>query len=724
MRSAYRRVTMAPSAFARRSLYPAPAAQAALLEEEDEEEDEKEGEEAQQQQGAMAALPTATLPPPPPPPPAQPPASERALAALLPAVLEFLSSRLLLLTTPQVSRAWSNASRHVMGWRVATGMGVTGPREALGSAPAPPPPLPAATTTSAAAASRTRARGKAAAAAAAAPAPAPAPAPPSAPPSAAPPAPLRAPLLTSWRPFLEAFPAGSYLSSGAYKEVYRVWVASHARFEAIAVTDCAKLARLGALGVAEAEIQVSCLLTQVLREGLCPHYVEAYGVFLHAAGPARDFGAAWGAPGSASASASAAAPLFAPDLPSLAAARRVVAAAAAAGEGSGGGGGAPLLARARAALEACARAHPRAPPPRLATRGTQFQYTRMELCTGGDAEAWVRSAGGGGGGGALPSAAALAALWQMLYAVFVARQRVRLVHLDIKLLNFFVLPLARGAARARRLRYAVEGARRSVLLLPGGARASALFKLADYGTASTGGGEAARAPSALGRLRAAHWTTLENAPPEFFLLGDGAPVGYAADAFALGLCALHLAVGRGPYEEALAGVRAPGALARALLAAWRSPAHPYAAIRKLLALDGGGEGEGSAAAVLCDTLYRYAVLLGVEGVRASGALAGSPAGAALLAHCAGAQWAAHRREFGAGAGAALAGARATAGGALWALAVDGLLAWEAGARPSMREALLHACFEPLAGEAGGAAAEDAEEELYDHFAVAGAQGDL
>ena len=135
MRSAYRRLTMAPLALCRlqpvaASEEPLPAASATAA------------ATAVAVAAAAAAVDTATAavtapameggsaPPPPPPPP--PPAAQPTFpTSLLPALLEFLPSRHLLLTTPQVSRQWALASCHVLSWRVATGMHVAGARESL-----------------------------------------------------------------------------------------------------------------------------------------------------------------------------------------------------------------------------------------------------------------------------------------------------------------------------------------------------------------------------------------------------------------------------------------------------------------------------------------------------------------------------------------------------------------------------------------------------------------
>ena len=60
------------------------------------------------------------------------------------------------------------------------------------------------------------------------------------------------------------------------------------------------------------------------------------------------------------------------------------------------------------------------------------------------------------------------------------------------------------------------------------------------------------------------FTTLENTPPDFLLLGTMARQDYSADMFGLGLCWLHLLTGRAPYEELMDSLQCPMELQRAL----------------------------------------------------------------------------------------------------------------------------------------------------------------
>ena len=111
-----------------------------------------------------------------------------------------------------------------------------------------------------------------------------------------------------------------------------------------------------------------------------------------------------------------------------------------------------------------------------------------------------------------------------------------------------------------------------------------------------------------------HFTTLENTPVEY-LMDTHPKQTSAADAFPLGLAVLHVLTGAQPYEEILADVRCPAALASALSAAWMgAPAGQYDALKTVL--------EDDEDDVLLDTLYRYLVLFGVP---ARSAVTPSPA---------------------------------------------------------------------------------------------------
>jgi serine/threonine protein kinase len=106
---------------------------------------------------------------------------------------------------------------------------------------------------------------------------------------------------------------------------------------------------------------------------------------------------------------------------------------------------------------------------------------------------------------------------------------------------------------------------------------------------------------------------------EFFTHGDAAVQSYAVDTFGLGLCLLHLLTGSKPYEEWLERVKCPPRLQQALVRAWTSSAPTqssrstvtrsspsFSILRQLL------QAERENAQLLCDTLYRYCVLFGLD----------------------------------------------------------------------------------------------------------------
>ncbi len=201
-------------------------------------------------------------------------------------------------------------------------------------------------------------------------------------------------------------------------------------------------------------------------------------------------------------------------------------------------------------------------------------------------------------------------------------------------------------------------------------------------------------------------TTLENAPPEFFIDGDAAHAGWGADTFALGLCVLHALAGAAPYEELMASVHAPTAWAKALAKAWAAPTHGV--LRSVAA------GDADCIALLADTLWRFAVLIGVPAPRAGApppsavralllAAAGREGGdKALAARTRKDVATAFSRDASAWALATgdapmLARARrraAAASDGLWPL-VSALLSWDAADRPTMRAALEHDAFAGL-----------------------------
>jgi serine/threonine protein kinase len=76
---------------------------------------------------------------------------------------------------------------------------------------------------------------------------------------------------------------------------------------------------------------------------------------------------------------------------------------------------------------------------------------------------------------------------------------------------------------------------------------------------------------------------------------------YSADAWALGLCFLHLLTGCCPYEEVMEAVICPASLRKELAAVWSRPT--FATLSQALEVDDTH--------ILANTLYRMVVLLGL-----------------------------------------------------------------------------------------------------------------
>ena len=381
---------------------------------------------------------------------------------------------------------------------------------------------------------------------------------------------------------LKAYPCGRYLAEGGCKQVYRVFNGSAQRWEAMSVVDRKALREAGIEGQLQTEVWVSYLLAQLRRHGRCPHFLSLHQTFTCVEPPP---GREWG-------------DVDKPPAP-----------AAAADDGGDDGSSSDESDEAAAAPPpaAAGRAKPRKPAkvtrrPKAAQEC--HQYLLMELAEGGDMEeACKKQPGEAWEPSELPGL-----LLQMLFSLLASQRELGMRHYDIKLLNFFLArpPCKAEAAGAPALtmRYGVGGAH-PLLQTQLPSDAPSMVVLADFGTADL-------APETLGApIGEQHFTTLENTPPDFLLCGSGARQGFAADAFGLGLCVLHLLTGRAPYEELTAPLHCPAELRQALGRVWSVEAaasaddDPYGALRCHVEDD---EGETT----LCDTLYRFLCLFGAE----------------------------------------------------------------------------------------------------------------
>jgi len=184
----------------------------------------------------------------------------------------------------------------------------------------------------------------------------------------------------------------------------------------------------------------------------------------------------------------------------------------------------------------------------------------------------------------------------------------------VKLLNFFLQSASNNhvggkVASFTTLRYGVGS---HIFNLRAPSSEALLVKLADFGTSNVRP-ELNGQPVIIG-----NFTTFENTPADFLILGDAAKQGNGHDCFGLGLCMLHLFTGHAPYEEILENVTCPTNLKKKLKKVWESQksSRGYDVIRSLILSDPSAyenedgliEGEDD---LLYDTLYRFLVLFGI-----------------------------------------------------------------------------------------------------------------
>lgn len=197
-------------------------------------------------------------------------------------------------------------------------------------------------------------------------------------------------------------------------------------------------------------------------------------------------------------------------------------------------------------------------------------------------------------------------LFQMAFALYVATDRFHLRHYDVKLLNFFL-----QSAKSQDptiidenhphvvLRYGVG---KNIFRLRMHPSAAYIAKLADFGTSTSAPGRDGQ------RITPGQFTTLENTPPDFLILGNAAKQGHGHDSFGLGLCMLHLFTGNCPYEEILGDVICPKNLKEKLRNIWNHNSHDV--IQSAL-VDYDEDGIEIEDERLYHTLYRFLVLFGI-----------------------------------------------------------------------------------------------------------------
>jgi serine/threonine protein kinase len=569
MKKAFKRISLAPAAFAaakacRASVSGSHSRFSAFMNEKVVEEEEEEEDSSVLTCDTTTTTITTTT------------SSELVFGTILSSIFEYLSSKDIISSTSLVSKTWFAQSTHILSWRAATdmtfsnykknssqGRGVGGKKHMNASERA------------AALVSSKR----------------------------------------SWAAFLECYPWGKFLAEGAYKSVYKVWSAPRRRMEAISVMDINAIAETGNLPVIQAEIQAACLLSHLVRTNVCPNFLNTFQVFVFGASPSNqeddDFQGLWGSPTSGHEEEEGqqnrddSCPFDSVYIPNVTVAKQILSSSTSSTSQS-----ALLHKRAKKCsllIQSLKEQLPSQFTSTTTSQGASYQYIRMELCSSGDVEELLRrrepgvlalemeackaSVGNRGGEAyraaqlALQRADAQAAndaaqmAFQMAFSLYAARERLSFRHFDVKLLNFLAKPavdLANEEVHEKnvieksdstsivRLCYSI-GERNVNVDLPlrgeskSGRTGSGqedddlsssghIIKLADYGTANTN-------PNTIEKpVHYTHFTTLENSPPEYLILGDAATQGYGADTWALGLCILHLFTGSCPYEEMMTTV--------------------------------------------------------------------------------------------------------------------------------------------------------------------------
>ena len=360
-----------------------------------------------------------------------------------------------------------------------------------------------------------------------------------------------------WRYLTRMFPWACFLSSGAFKRVFKVHNLAVGAEEAVSVMD---VDAIEDKKVIAAELVVSSMLSALARRGICPNFVVLHGVFTLPYDVPKSH---WGC---------------------------------------------ETVKRPKGSRFIQGKKMGRPPrQPKDEFSPGRYQCMRMELCSEGDFEEYLKRQQGG----RLSNEMARASLFQIAFALHAAAERCSLKHYDMKLLNVFVQDISHSVDAAQSqvvLRYGL-GSHVFALRLPS---THAFFaKLADYGTANI------QNESTGMSVTIAQYTTIENTPPDYMILGDDATQGHGHDNFGLGLCMLHLFTGHAPYEEIMEDIICPPMLKRKLRNIWENENRTkYSVIRSVILTDvykdeRGHIVEGEPDETLYDTLYRFLVLFGL-----------------------------------------------------------------------------------------------------------------
>ncbi|CAB9496345.1 Conserved hypothetical, protein [Seminavis robusta] len=363
----------------------------------------------------------------------------------------------------------------------------------------------------------------------------------------------------SWSYLMRNFPYASFLGQGSFKSVYKVKNSALKAPEAVSIMDIDHLESIGYNKLLGTELAVSVMLGSLSRRGICPNFVVTRGVFTCPYAPPESH---WGSAENRNHGVHIKTPK--------------------------------------------GKRKPREPG---AKKSGRYQYIRMELCSGGDAEEYIKDQPDQ----LLNVEMSRILLFQLSFALHVAASKFSLKHYDLKLLNVFLqdatnVPGANTSATSDVvLRYGL-GSKTFALQMP--IENALIAKIADYGTADMQS-ETTGQPVTSNRF-----TTFENTPPDFLILGNAAKQGHGHDLFGLGLCMLHLFTGKAPYEEILDDVKCPPFFKKSLRNLWESEnAVGYSVIQTLifagLFKDDEGNYDGEPDETLYDTLYRFLVLFGI-----------------------------------------------------------------------------------------------------------------
>lgn len=365
----------------------------------------------------------------------------------------------------------------------------------------------------------------------------------------------------SWDYIVTRFPWGTFLSEGAFKRVYKVWNSYVGAEEAVSVMNVDQIDNVNVVG---SELAVSVMLSSLVRRNICPNFVSVRGIFISEYEPSVSH---WGC-------ASNKAP--------------------------------------QGKEYDHLRTYKKPRKPSSKKRGS-FQYIRMELCSHGDLEEYIKRQSGF----VLSPCDSRALLFQMAFSLHVAGNKFGMKHYDVKLLNFFVDDTNDVNVDAKKYPYTVlqYGLGSHIFNVRMKTSNAVTVKLADFGTANM------RAESNGQPVLIGNFTTLENTPPDYLILGDAAVQGYGHDCFGLGLCMLHLFTGYAPYEEIMEAVHCPPNLKRKLQNIWESnKPNGYEVIKNVIRCDvledeDGNIIEGVPDEILYDTFYRFLVLFGMPSDR-------------------------------------------------------------------------------------------------------------